>query len=179
MMRAGFGRRMTAFVGAGTALLLIGLIFDLALTRPRIHELRRLEAERGENLKRQTEHMAVERQERELIGLAREQGLEETLFRPAAQDPLTYVGGLIERSGIRRLALNDGGSQAIEQVVRTKLTLRVAGAFGPTLSFVRALEQSPRLIVIQDFDIEPSIEGPGLESRLTIFVHDPKPEAAT
>jgi Tfp pilus assembly protein PilO len=175
-MPGGANRRMTAFVGVGVALLVLGLAFDLALTQPRIQQLRRLDGQRQELMRQLSERAAVAKNGKDLLEFATAENLGAGLLSTPREDPLTYVGGLIERAGLRQLELSGGGGQTAGGTVRSALALRVEGSYRRVVALVQALEQGARLATITDVDIEPSSDGTTLEARISLLIHDPQPE---
>jgi hypothetical protein len=162
-----------AVLGFAVSLLVAGLLVDIAFTQPRLREVRRLRLQRDELLHQLGN---VENREHEVKAIAELLSVDTLAeLRPAPDDdPLTFVGRLLEGSRLTRLELSTTGTSETESFRRTRFALRVLGSYGRILEFVRNLERGPRLATVDAFVIEAATGPEALEGRLNISIHDPR-----
>jgi Tfp pilus assembly protein PilO len=155
-------------------LLFLGLIVDLGFTGPQIRNLTRSTAERDQ-LRQQM--MTAGRQKERGQTLARALGgqeLDEALRAQAAMDPIDYLGRLLAQAGLRRTELGTQKSVDSERLRRTSFFLRACGRYGQIVAFLRDLEESPRLVLIDDFTLQPAPDDARLlEARIELSMVEP------
>lgn len=153
-------------------LLVVGLLVEREYAHPMLERIANLQSQRQEGwaqLRRQED--LAERSER----LAARLGFE-TLNELAASaeiDPVSYLGGLIEKHGLVRLDLRNMGGQAYPALHRTDLNLIVTGRYARIQDFMQDLETGRRLTSIESFTIRSRRETTDLEGRFNISVYDP------
>jgi len=168
--------RVNLFLALAAVLLGLGVVIDLGFTQPRIREIEQLQGRRSELLGQFAQQVATEREGADLAEILAIEDLSGAALTGSTVDPLTYVGGLIEVAGLRRLALTHEERRKTVRLTRTRLMLRVEGSYRQILSFVRALEQGARLIIVDTFSIEPAADSQRMEARMSISVFDPHAE---
>ena len=164
-----FGKPWLIFSAAG--LLTAGLIVDLAFTRPKIQELHSLMRQQNEIRAELGQMMKTRSDNDDLLRF-----LEEQVFATEAPstDPAAFLGEKVEESKLTRLELRATDNSETSTMRRTQFFLRLLGKFGPTIEFVRSLEQGSRLIIVDAIRIEPQVGSSSLETRLNLSIYDPK-----
>jgi hypothetical protein len=160
-------------LGLAAALLLAGLAVDQGLTRSQLQTYKHLEGKRLE----QTQKLAeIQGARAEANGLARYYGSDDldTAFRELHRiEPLTFLNQQIDAVGLRRQELGTDSVSKTGELRRTRLGLRVYGSYGKIVKFVRNLESGSRLVLIDEFLLQPVPDSGLLEVRLNISVFDP------
>jgi len=152
--------------------LLLGMAVDLGVTRPKIRNYHRLNEEIATLGAKEVSVLQSERESQSLLRFLREQGLGDSLEAGKSGTPTTYLGELIETSGLTRLELRTTETMESKNLSRNKFVLRVSGKFKQTLDFLRSLEGGARLASIEELKIGPSSDRKKLETRLVLSIYD-------
>ena len=172
MIGRGQMRAALLLLGIATLLMIVGLAVELGMTRPRLEEIRRLEA-RQRTLAQQAAGEAARRQEiRDMAATLHVEDLSE-LRGLADLDPVVFVGRTIQQAQLVRRELSAHEIQEDASLKRSRFYVRVEGSYARMLNFVRILEQSARPVTIEALDIKVPLGGSSLEARFEITVHDP------
>jgi hypothetical protein len=154
-------------------LVLTGFIIDMGVISPKMDRIATLADERlmletrlGEVMNGRFREVDAER------GL----GVEdlEAYMKGSDEDLVAYIGRQIEDAGLMRLDLSTVEGDESENVVITRFDVRVAGHYNEIVSFVKAMESSPRLAEFHNFVIETPLVGKDIEGRFNLSIYDPK-----
>lgn len=166
-------RRVQIIFGAALLLLLAGVGIDMVLVRPRLDEIRGLEARRASLLARIDELAATSK---ESHTLARALGRDELAGLPDLgrdKEAVAYIGQVLGGTKLNRLELTTTATGETGGFRRTQISLRVLGRYNHILDFVKALEEGQRLISVDGLVVEEVLGTKNLEGRLSLSVYDP------
>ncbi|MBI5836766.1 MAG: hypothetical protein HZB25_05955 [Candidatus Eisenbacteria bacterium] len=173
MTRPALPTRIGLLPAAAVGLLVVGAGIQFAVVRPRLEEVRRLQARYTELAQRVAQQDARDQEARALAGTAQGQALRTAPAGGRGTDPVAHIGGLMNRIGLRRLELAAGAGAADSSLESTRSTVRVMGSYGQILGFVRALEKGPPLASVDVVSIEVVPGESQLEGRLSISIYWP------
>ncbi len=175
-MRGLPGVRVSGLAMVAGGLLVVALLLQLAYVQPRLEEVRRLGAQRAGLSRQAGELDRVALEAHFLTRRLQVKDLREVLSDRHNPDPVAYVGGLLERSGLRRLELSTGSGEADSSFQRVQSTVRVMGTYSQVLDFVRALEDGAPLSSVDALSLEAVQNERMLEARFGITVYRPRME---
>jgi len=155
------------------SLLLTSLIMDFAVITPRIDRKHRLEAERSRLRTELGKTLSVKFRDADAARALNAPDLA-TVIAPPVEDPVGYLGRLVDDSGLLRLALTRVNKHESANLVSTEFNVRASGRFDQLVEFVRAAESGRRLAVIEDLVVMPARSGDEVEGRFRLTLHDPK-----
>lgn len=154
-------------------LLLASLVMDFAVISPRIDRKHQLEAERSRLRAELGRTLGAKFRDVDAARALDAPDLETAIAAPA-EDPVGYLGRLVDDSGLQRLALTRVNKRESANLVSTEFNVRASGRFDQLVEFVRAAEAGRRLAVIEDLVVMPARSGDEVEGRLRLTLHDPK-----
>ncbi len=165
--------RIVLVFGAALLLLAAGVLIDLTLLKPRLDEVRRLEAERASLLARVDELAASSQESHTMARALGRENLTGLLDDRKRQEAVSYIGQVLGGTQLNRLELTTTKTGETGKFRRTQISLRVMGRFSQILDFVKALEKGHRLISVDGLVIEEILGTRNLEGRLSLSVYDP------
>lgn len=154
-------------------LLAAGLIVNVGFVRPGGGQIVRLMAARDEARIRLGQQQALDAEAQRLAASLGVSDLAEAMSGSALSDPVTFLGGLIADARLTRLELATHASADVGKIHRTRFSLRVLGSYERVLQLVQAMEESPRLVTVDAFSLQPAVESALLEARLDVSIYDP------
>jgi Tfp pilus assembly protein PilO len=163
---------LTALLATTTVLVLVGLGLELLLARPQLEEIRRLERRQEQLQQELSGQLARAAEIKNLAAALHLESLAELRDLGAIEEPVVFLGRLVDEAGLRRLALLSGSTRDAGPLQLNQFTVRVMGDFGRVLDLVRTLEQSPRPVLIDRFQVQTRESG-GLECSFDVTVCDP------
>jgi len=154
-------------------LVLTGFIIDMGVISPKLNRIAQLKDERVMLETRLGEVMNGRFRE---VDAERALGVEDldAYMKGSNEDLVTYVGRQIEDAGLMRLDLSTVDKSESTNVVVTRFDVRVTGHYNEIVSFVKAMESSPRLAEFHNFVIETPLVGKNIEGRFNLSIYDPK-----
>ncbi len=164
------GKDRLLFAGTGL-LLLLGLVVDLALNQPAVKEIRRLEAYQGQLMGQMAQLGDQHHSNRDLAKALKISTLADLSSEGMNEDPVAYIGRLLERSGLERLELTARGVAETDVLRLHRFTLRTLGGYSAVQGFVRDLELGERLATVDAFSIEGTDRRERLEGRFNLTLY--------
>lgn len=167
--------KLNLFIASAVVLLVVGLVVEGMVTKPRQYEIEDLlvekerlhaELERQQNLEADSREMAA------LLGI---DSLDE-LEVGSQPDAVAYISELLTDAKLVRLALTTSGQEDAGVLRATSYTLRAKGGFRGMQDFVQKVEDGERLASIDDFRILPEIDSKSLEGRFNLTIYDLREE---
>ena len=173
MIKSIGSRRVVMTFGAMLLLLAAGVFIDLALLKPQLAEVRRLEAERTSLLSRIDELAASSQEGHTMARALGRENLAGLMDEGMQQEAVSYIGQVLGNTRLNRLELTTTKTKEAGKFRQTQVSLRVLGRFSQILNFVKALEEGHRLISVDGLVIEEILGTRDLEGRLSLSVYDP------
>ena len=165
-------RRSNALFILAAALLGLGLVVDLGFTRPRLEEIRSLEAARARLHLRRDQRGAREREAKELARLLGADDLASAVSAGQGEDPVDFLGHALERWQLERVQLTTRSSTSAGPLRQTGYTLKVEGSYGGILNFVRSVEMGPRVVTVDAISMVPGTGSAALEAELDLTLYE-------
>jgi len=154
-------------------LLVFGVLVDFGYTKPRLDEMRRLEAERNSLLTRINELADRNSESNALARSLSRDKLEDIFDEVDGLEPVAYVGQILSATPLTRLEMTTTGTVGAGRLHRTEISLRVLGRYSHMVDFVRSLETGRRLVTVDAMIIEQVMGTRDLEGRLNLSIYDP------
>jgi hypothetical protein len=151
-----------------------GAAIDLGFTQPQRRAVERLRLQRADLLGRTAEINSRDSEEKRWAVYLGSADLKSALAERRGEDPITFLGDAIERSGLRRLELGSQAMGETDHLRRSRLFLRALGSYRQITEFVTKLEREERLITVDALTIQPAVESSGLEVRMNLSIYEPK-----
>ena len=154
-------------------LVLTGFIIDMGVISPKLNQIARLSQDRATLETRLGEVMNGRFRE---VDAERALGIDDlgAFMEGPEEDLVAYIGRQIEDAGLMRLDLSTVEESESANVVITKFDVRVTGHYNEIVSFVKAMESSPRLAEFHNFVIQTPLVGKDIEGRFNLSIYDPK-----
>jgi len=164
---------LNSAIGVVFALLVAGVIVDMSVTSPRVADLRELMETRHALRSQLGEAMGSKFRENDA---ARALGVDniQIAITPSPEDPVSYLGHVIEQSGLTRLNLVSVEQDEGERLKRSEFSVRTAGSYDEIIDFVQRLETGQRLVTIDRFNFASHLVGDEIEGKFTLSIYDPK-----
>ena len=163
--------RLRTFLPVTAILLVGGLLVDLGLNQPATAEVKRLETYQAQLQGRLIQIGEQHHSDRDLAKALQLGELSDLSAEARQEDPIAYIGGLLNAAGLMRLELTTLGA-VDEGGLRThRFAVRVLGDFNEMLAFVRGLELGSHLAAIDAFSIETTDTRQQLEGRFNLSVY--------
>lgn len=160
-------------LGAVALLLVFAVVMDMAVTSPRIARKHRLEGERDQLRQQLGQTLAAKFRNVDAARALNAPDLDTAIAAPR-EDAVSYLGRLLDDSGLTRLNLVTVDAEEGERLVSTRFNVRTAGRYDEMVEFVRSLESGSRLAVVDELVLAAVQFGDEIEGRFQVTIHDPK-----
>lgn len=169
--------RSKTLIAISVLVLLAGLAVDLAQVRPLLGRVRQLETSRQTALEGLQQRQEREAERQLLASALLVTDLDELRQLRELQDPIVFLGKIIDGAGLARQELSSTGTTDSVRLRRSDFTLRATGQYAQVVELLRLLEQNPRLVTVDALQVGKGVAQSELECRLNLSVFDPLPEA--
>jgi len=154
-------------------LLVVGLLVDVALTRPLLESKKELTTRRAELSAQIQPLQRMESQVEVMSAALGAPDLPKAMEALGREEPVTMIGRMVAASGLQGRELITEKTVVETGVRWTRFFVRAQGSYGQVIDFVRRLEESRQTVTVDAMAIERMGAEGSLEARLSVSVFTP------